>query len=140
MKKTILKNILIFSSILFIDQFSKYLIRAQGGFYICNKNISFSLVIPQSILPTLLALIIFALLFILFKFQPKLSVLEKISLIFILSGAISNILDRLLFGCVIDFINLGFWPSFNLADAFISSGAIILIIQTLTHTTSSKKK
>lgn len=53
--------------------------------------------------------------------------IQTIGLIFILAGAISNILDRLYFGCVIDFIRLPFWPLFNLADAFIVIGVIITV-------------
>jgi signal peptidase II len=58
--------------------------------------------------------------------------LDKISnfpLILIFSGAISNLIDRLYFGCVIDFINLKVWPIFNLADIFICVGVFFLIIK-----------
>ena len=40
----------------------------------------------------------------------------------LLIGAFSNLLDRILFGGVVDFIALGFWPSFNLADAYLVVG------------------
>jgi lipoprotein signal peptidase len=55
-----------------------------------------------------------------------------IGVLFIISGAISNIIDRIYFGCVIDFIDLRFWPVFNLADIYITIGAIILIKKQLT--------
>ena len=45
----------------------------------------------------------------------------------ILGGGISNFIDRLTAGCVRDFIDLGFFPSFNLADAAISVGVIVMI-------------
>jgi len=50
-------------------------------------------------------------------------------LILILSGGISNLFDRLYFGCVIDFINLKFWPVFNLADIYITIGSIIIMLK-----------
>lgn len=50
------------------------------------------------------------------------------SLALIMGGGASNILDRLTRGCVIDFIDLKIWPSFNLADAAITIGAAILIL------------
>jgi lipoprotein signal peptidase len=38
-------------------------------------------------------------------------------------------LDRLYFGCVIDFIKLPYWPYFNLADTFIAIGVILTVVQ-----------
>lgn len=52
--------------------------------------------------------------------------LEKTALVFILSGAAGNLTDRILYGYVVDFIDIGFWPVFNLADSFISAGAVLL--------------
>ena len=49
-------------------------------------------------------------------------------IILILSGAVSNLIDRLRFSCVIDFIDLKFWPVFNLADTFITIGGIMIAI------------
>jgi len=49
-------------------------------------------------------------------------------LVLLLSGALSNILDRLYFSCVIDFIKLPYWPVFNLADTFIVIGVILTVL------------
>lgn len=53
----------------------------------------------------------------------------------VLGGAIGNVIDRILLGSVVDFIQvyLGSWPfpSFNVADSAISVGAVLLIIDTL---------
>ncbi len=55
---------------------------------------------------------------------------QRLFLTFIIAGAIGNIIDRFYFGAVVDFIDvhvLGYhWPAFNIADAFISIGAILL--------------
>ncbi|HRY63317.1 MAG TPA: signal peptidase II [Patescibacteria group bacterium] len=45
---------------------------------------------------------------------------------FILLGALSNALDRFKYNAVIDFIDLGFWPVFNLADVMIIFGLGLL--------------
>lgn len=54
----------------------------------------------------------------------------------ILGGAIGNLIDRSLFGHVIDFIDVYFkhwhWPAFNIADSAISVGAGLLIIDIFT--------
>lgn len=46
----------------------------------------------------------------------------------ILGGAIGNLGDRLVDGTVIDYLDLGWWPSFNLADAALTVGCIALAI------------
>ena len=52
----------------------------------------------------------------------------EISAALILGGAVGNLIDRVLRGHVIDFIDLRIWPSFNIADTAISIGAIGLIL------------
>lgn len=54
------------------------------------------------------------------------------SLTFILSGAIGNLIDRASLGYVVDFLDFNFgsyhYPAFNIADSFVTIGAILLII------------
>lgn len=52
----------------------------------------------------------------------------KIPLTFLIAGIIGNSIDRIFFGHVRDFINLGFWPVFNLADSYNVIGVVLLII------------
>ena len=47
---------------------------------------------------------------------------------FILGGAIGNLIDRLRLGFVIDFIDIGWWPVFNIADSSIVIGITIISI------------
>jgi signal peptidase II len=44
----------------------------------------------------------------------------------IVGGALGNILDRLRLGYVVDFVGIGWWPLFNLADSAITVGVLIL--------------
>ena len=60
----------------------------------------------------------------------------QLGLGFILGGAIGNLIDRLRFGAVVDFIDIGVgerlrWPSFNVADLAITVGVIIIIAKAL---------
>ena len=61
--------------------------------------------------------------------------IEKIGLLIIIAGALSNIFDRAMNGYVIDFIYLhyrGFyWPAFNFADIYISIGVFIVVLHLL---------
>jgi signal peptidase II len=49
----------------------------------------------------------------------------------VLGGAISNLIDRLRLGYVVDFIDFKVWPVFNIADAAISVGMVLLLIRIL---------
>ncbi len=50
----------------------------------------------------------------------------QLSMGLIVGGAVGNILDRLRLGSVVDFISVGWWPVFNLADSAITVGVISL--------------
>src|ERR1700736_6639280 len=51
----------------------------------------------------------------------------------IFGGAVGNIIDRLRFGYVHDFIDLRVWPVFNVADSAITVGVLLLLVQMLAH-------
>jgi signal peptidase II len=46
----------------------------------------------------------------------------------LIGGSISNLVDRLRIGHVVDFLDVGWWPAFNLADSFICVGVAILLL------------
>ncbi len=54
-----------------------------------------------------------------------------VALNLIIIGGLSNIIDRIIYGYVVDFINLGFFPVFNLADFSISLGFALILIRVL---------
>jgi signal peptidase II len=47
---------------------------------------------------------------------------------FILGGTVGNMIDRIFYGYVIDYISLSFWPTFNISDAALTVGAVLLIV------------
>ncbi|MFH1640777.1 MAG: signal peptidase II, partial [Candidatus Omnitrophota bacterium] len=51
---------------------------------------------------------------------------HSIALSLILAGALGNLIDRLFFGYVIDFLDFRIWPVFNIADSAITIGMILL--------------
>lgn len=98
--------------------------------YFENKNLAFSLPLPDFLLPIFYFFVILALLVLvgLFLASWRRSSLSQLTAYWlILVGAGSNLLDRFRFSAVIDFIDLKFWPVFNLADLLITAGIIILI-------------
>ncbi len=64
------------------------------------------------------------------------SKIESLAISLVLGGAIGNFIDRLLFGHVIDFLDVYYethhWPAFNVADIAISCGVMLLIVSTFT--------
>lgn len=57
---------------------------------------------------------------------------ERTPLIFIVGGALGNLIDRIRFGAVIDFLDFhiggAHWPAFNIADSFITIGVCLYIL------------
>lgn len=49
----------------------------------------------------------------------------------VLGGAVANLGDRLVGGTVVDFLDLGWWPSFNVADIAITSGVALVLFAAL---------
>jgi signal peptidase II len=58
-----------------------------------------------------------------------------VALSLILGGALGNVLDRIMYGAVVDFIDLHYanwhWPAFNIADSAICIGAALIIFEEL---------
>jgi len=54
--------------------------------------------------------------------------LIRLALIMELGGAIGNLIDRIRYGHVIDFISIGRFPVFNIADSCITVGVVVLLI------------
>ena len=70
--------------------------------------------------------------FLLYWMYHENSRIKIISLGLIIGGALGNVVDRLHFGAVMDFLDFYYqdyhWPAFNLADSFICVGAFLLIV------------
>lgn len=62
--------------------------------------------------------------------------LLSLALTLVMGGALGNVVDRVRFGAVVDFIQWHvagyYWPAFNVADSAITVGAILLVLEQLT--------
>jgi len=73
------------------------------------------------------------------KLKPQ-ETLLAIALALVLGGAVGNLIDRLAYGYVIDFIDVYYenwhWPAFNIADSAITLGVVLMIAESfgLGHT------
>lgn len=57
--------------------------------------------------------------------------LPRMPAVLIASGATANVLDRFEAGSVVDLFHTGWWPTFNLADVYITAGAVLLVLASL---------
>ena len=143
-----LRTILIFVFLILLDLVSKYLVFSYIDLYqfikvtpffdithIHNFGVSFGL-FSGTISPLYLIiiglLVVSFIIFLLVNAQDK---LEQWGLFIIICGALANIIDRLMNGYVIDFtylhINQYYWPAFNFADIYISTGIMMILLNLL---------
>ncbi len=128
-----------------LDQFSKYIASATLSFFnplpVLSKYVSLVLVhnygaayglfeYQRGFLVALSAIVIVGCLGYLFR-ERDLSPLTRMGLIILISGATGNLIDRVLFGYVIDFINIQILPVFNIADTLINIGVVCLLGDTI---------
>jgi len=128
-------------SILFLDQLTKLLVTKnlllnqslpviRGIFHITliyNRGAAFGMLKNQARLFIFVSLFAVVLIMaVLKKNKYRKSSFYNISLSLILAGALGNLIDRLIRGHIIDFLDFRIWPVFNLADSAITIGAILL--------------
>ena len=127
--------------IIFIDQFTKYLIFNYYKIFINkdfllfkldfvkNYGAAFNIFSGSRIALSSISTIITFLLVCLILYKKNISILDLFSYSFILGGTIGNGIDRIIKGYVIDFINLNFinFAVFNIADISINIGLIFFV-------------
>ena len=128
--------------IFLIDQLSKYLILqilqpnksieiVKNVFYLTlvhNTGAAFGIFKNQTaFFITITAITIIVIFIYIGKRSGKFTMVDA-SLAFILGGALGNLVDRLRFGHVIDFLDFRIWPVFNLGDSAITIGVVLLLI------------
>ena len=111
---------------------------------IWNEGIAFGIFsVSSQNLYNLLTLIIFIVILLVFYFLLKSTGFEKYALIFIFSGALGNIYDRLIYKAVPDFLDFHVgnfhWFIFNVADIFITLGVFFMIIIEIFNIKKEKK-
>lgn len=131
----------VIAAIFFLDQTSKYLAARslsgtdtvpviKGVFHLTlvfNTGAAFGMFQSQPYLFAAVALLaVFLINYLLTRKTDRLSGLERLALSFILGGALGNLADRVRLGHVIDFFDFRVWPVFNVADSFITVGAVML--------------
>jgi signal peptidase II len=105
------------------------LIRGMLGLtYIHNYGAAFSILQNQRVfLISFTGLAMIAIIIYVLKEQKKIPGAEKAALALIVGGGLGNLIDRVMNGYVIDFINIYILPVFNVADMSVCAGSALLI-------------
>ena len=117
---------LISLAVVILDQLTKFFAKKYLNFS-TNTGVAFGMFKGFNIVFIIVAVLVILFILIYHKRVLK-DKYSEIFTAFILGGAVGNLIDRISYGAVIDFIDVGFWPSFNIADAAISIGMVGLII------------
>jgi signal peptidase II len=129
--------------VLVLDQLSKVWVSTslpEGGWWsplpglwrvfrithITNSGAAFGMFPDQGNFFIVIAVVVALTILLYYRYLPTGEWLVRLSLGLQLGGALGNLLDRLRYGHVVDFVDIGFWPIFNVADVSIVSGVAIL--------------
>ena len=150
-------------SILFIiflvacDQITKYLVASsmlEGQSipvikdffhitYVKNRGVAFGVLQGKLIIITIISIVaVSAIIFYILKNKNKIPRLSYIAYIFIISGAIGNITDRIVRNFVVDMVDFrGIWRYvFNVADVWINVGVFLMILEYIYDAKKKKEK
>jgi signal peptidase II len=121
--------------VLIIDQLTKFLIAHFSPnlnilfikiHLVTNTGAGFGILAGKTWLLAIISLLVFIGIILYYKEIPK-EKIPQLSFSLLLGGVAGNMIDRFFRGYVIDFIDLSFWPVFNIADMAITFAVIGLI-------------
>lgn len=93
---------------------------------VLNKGVAFGLLKDQKVLFISVSLLAILFIMVYASRHRAMGAILSSSLGLILGGAAGNLVDRIRFGYVIDFIDFRIWPVFNVADSCITIGTLLL--------------
>ncbi len=94
-----------------------------------NEGAAFGILRGKTLLLIFISIIFILIFCHILKTEKNKNLLFFIASGMILGGALSNLYDRIVFGFVIDYLDVRIWPVFNLSDTCISVGVGLLILQ-----------
>jgi signal peptidase II len=123
-----------------LDQVTKYVVRANLAVgesfpdegpvritYVTNTGAAFGILQGQTLFLMVSTFLGLAAILLYYLYPPMEHGILRLALGLQLGGAVGNLVDRVRVGRVTDFIDIGPWPNFNLADSSIVVGVTIII-------------
>ena len=130
--------LIIFFIGIILDQLTKFLAKNLTKTIMVFKNFEFSLVYNKGIafgifqgtqiISIIIAVVIIGIISALL-YREKYNIIETFGLTLILTGATGNLIDRIFLDQVIDFISIGWFAVFNLADIMLCLGGALLVYE-----------
>jgi len=128
--------------VLILDQFIKFIINKFMDlntsikvipnffsiYYVRNKGAAFSILEDNTILIIIISIVFLIILDYYIRKEKSFNKLSILSLGMIMGGIFGNLLDRIIYHSVIDYLSFGNFPIFNIADICICVGVGLLII------------
>jgi signal peptidase II len=160
MLKKIVNQMLVYwlgALVIFVDQVAKHLVRTRLALneswspfpwlapyarilHIQNTGAAFGMFKQASLLFTVIAIVVSVVILYYARQIPEGHGWMRLALGLQLGGAIGNLIDRLIFGTVTDFVSVGTFAIFNVADASISMGVALLALLMLIESRAARKK
>ena len=108
--------------------------------YVTNTGSAFGLFQNATLFLTIASIIGICFLFYLYYYKANSKPILRFALGLMVGGALGNLFDRVYQGYVVDFIGVGWWPWFNIADSSVSVGTFILVTVLLIFDKSKQTK
>ena len=96
--------------------------------HVQNSGIAFGLFASATLVVIVLTTVAVGWMLVFFARSGSRHPVLPVALGLVIGGSVSNLVDRVRLGHVTDFLDLKFWPAFNLADSFIVVGVAILLL------------
>lgn len=137
------------TKILWIESYKVGEVIYQLGFFqlihVQNTGASFGIFQGQSFALMIVEMvgiaILLAMAFYIYRRLPYLvTLLSTIAFSLILGGTVGNLIDRLRLEHVTDFIDIGVWPVFNIADSAVTVGVIIMVFYLIRLTIAESRR
>lgn len=148
--------LLVAGFVILLDQITKSIVRANLPFGVGwtpfeiipffrivhweNTGAAFGMFQGGGVVFTILAVIVSIIIIIYYPQIPEKYIFMRIAVAMQMGGAIGNLVDRIRFGPVTDFIAVGVFPVFNIADASITVGVAVLLLSLWVEERKQKEK
>jgi signal peptidase II len=144
-------------AVIALDQWSKFLVRSKLAFgeswspfewlspyarivHWNNTGAAFGIFPQGSMIFTVVAIVVSLAIIYYYPQVPKSEIPLRLALGLQLGGAVGNLISRLAVGAVTDFISVGTFPVFNVADSSISIGVAVLLVGMWNEERAARKK